>query len=231
MTVLEDTETPLRDREHAVLAFINTFFQSRGFAPTLREIDAACGFGSTATVSRYVESLIKHGYLTRVPGQPRSLQLTPKLDGVACDKSRALWMIINRALSEMQNTIRDLRTGDAMGEMSQTLQQTHQALRDAQQLQGHAQARERQALEALGKMQADSDVIAQDLATSNRTNNTLRAKNQMLEREVEDLRQNELYYQGLLAPVEAMMQADGYSIMQLREYVETLRQFARGGVR
>ena len=58
-----------------ILEFVNQFVQENGFAPSVREIGAAVGLSSTASVSYHLQQLQKKGLLqsTGVKGRKRAL--------------------------------------------------------------------------------------------------------------------------------------------------------------
>ena len=58
-----------------ILAFVNQFVQENGFAPSVREIGAAVGLSSTASVSYHLQQLQKKGMLqsTGIKGRKRAL--------------------------------------------------------------------------------------------------------------------------------------------------------------
>lgn len=55
----------LTAKQAAVLAFVREAVETRGSAPTVREIAVAVGVSSTCSVQRRVEALVRKGYLTR----------------------------------------------------------------------------------------------------------------------------------------------------------------------
>lgn len=64
----------LTDKEKAVLDYISACFADTGYSPSVRDIQAAVGFGSTATVYSYIERLIEKGYLIKDANKSRSLR-------------------------------------------------------------------------------------------------------------------------------------------------------------
>ena len=63
------------DKAEHILEFINQFTQANGYAPSVREIGAAVGLRSTASVSYHITQLQKNGYLQapEAKGRKRSL--------------------------------------------------------------------------------------------------------------------------------------------------------------
>ena len=55
------------NKAQLILEFVNTFVQENGFAPSVREIGAAVGLRSTASVSYHLQQLQEKGYL-QAPG-------------------------------------------------------------------------------------------------------------------------------------------------------------------
>ena len=55
------------DKAQRILEFVNQFIQENGFAPSVREIGAAVGLRSTASVSYHLQQLQQKGLL-RSPG-------------------------------------------------------------------------------------------------------------------------------------------------------------------
>ena len=51
------------DKAQRILEFVNAFVQENGFAPSVREIGAAVGLRSTASVSYHLQQLQEKGYL------------------------------------------------------------------------------------------------------------------------------------------------------------------------
>ena len=64
--------TPIRKR---ILEFIASHQKERNFPPTLREIGAAVGLSSTATVKNHVDVLKSTGHITADPQKPRTLMV------------------------------------------------------------------------------------------------------------------------------------------------------------
>lgn len=67
----------LNDRQRQVLAALNEHQAEHGYPPSLRELGAMVGLYSPASVARHVTALETKGYIRRVPGQPRALQILP----------------------------------------------------------------------------------------------------------------------------------------------------------
>lgn len=56
------------DKAERILGFVNEFVQENGYAPSVREIGAAVGLRSTASVSYHIQALQEKGLLS-APGQ------------------------------------------------------------------------------------------------------------------------------------------------------------------
>ena len=65
----------LTDRQRAILEFIVTQQQVRGFPPSVREIGEAVGLTSPSTVHSHLETLQRRGYLHRDPTKPRAIEV------------------------------------------------------------------------------------------------------------------------------------------------------------
>jgi repressor LexA len=81
-----DPDHVLTWRQQRILQAIADFAQHRGYAPTLRELGEAAGLASTSGVSYQLSVLQRKGYLRRVPGRPRTIELRlPGLPTVRLD--------------------------------------------------------------------------------------------------------------------------------------------------
>lgn len=65
----------LYDKERRVLEFLARFQQKFGYSPTLKEIALGVGLRSPATVHEHVAALIEKGYLRRLDGVKRTLEI------------------------------------------------------------------------------------------------------------------------------------------------------------
>ncbi|GAB3829594.1 transcriptional repressor LexA [Dactylosporangium cerinum] len=66
-------DSDLSDRQQHVLSVIRGWVEERGYPPTVREIGAAVGLGSTSSVSHHLKSLERLGYLRRDGRWPRAM--------------------------------------------------------------------------------------------------------------------------------------------------------------
>lgn len=65
----------LTEKQKNVLGFIEQFTREKGYPPSVREIGAAVGLTSTATVHGYLERLEKKGYLDRAALKTRAMRV------------------------------------------------------------------------------------------------------------------------------------------------------------
>lgn len=80
-------EETLTDRQQAILTFILTEQQQRGYPPSVREIGEAVGLTSPSTVHSHLASLQRMGYLVRDPSKPRALEVRyDPASGAAVDR-------------------------------------------------------------------------------------------------------------------------------------------------
>jgi repressor LexA len=63
-------------RERQILEFISQFIQRFGYAPTLKEIGAALGMASPATVHEHIDKLRQRGFIKKLDGTARGLDLS-----------------------------------------------------------------------------------------------------------------------------------------------------------
>ena len=68
----------LTERQRNVLDMIEQFQQDFGYPPTRVEIAEHFGFKSSNAAEEYVKALVKKGYITRIQGQSRGIQLVKK---------------------------------------------------------------------------------------------------------------------------------------------------------
>ena len=70
----------MSDTRLNILSFIQDSIDSKGYAPTVREIGRGCGVGSPSVIQHHLNVLEKQGYIRRDPQVFRSIQLV-KQDG------------------------------------------------------------------------------------------------------------------------------------------------------
>jgi repressor LexA len=65
----------LYPRERQTLDFISQFIQRFGYAPTLKEIGEALGMNSVATVHEHLQRLREKGYVKKLDGTSRGIEI------------------------------------------------------------------------------------------------------------------------------------------------------------
>ncbi len=68
--------TKRAETREKILEFIGSFRESHGYAPTVREIAAACGVASTSVVQYHLVNLEKAGLIAKEKDRFRSIRLT-----------------------------------------------------------------------------------------------------------------------------------------------------------
>ena len=63
------------DRQHHILSFIESYAERHGYPPSVREIGAAVGLKSTASVARYLKILEDKGRISHPPSKRRAWSL------------------------------------------------------------------------------------------------------------------------------------------------------------
>ena len=74
------TEEMLSDRQRNILAFIRKSLTENGYPPSVREIGAACGLSSSASVHNHLQFLQTTGFLLRDKQKSRGLELRSNSD-------------------------------------------------------------------------------------------------------------------------------------------------------
>lgn len=74
-TNTSDADSPLTDRQRAILDVIRASVNSRGYPPSIREIGDAVGLTSTSSVAHQLRMLERKGYLRRDPNRPRAVDV------------------------------------------------------------------------------------------------------------------------------------------------------------
>ena len=74
-------------RERQLLEFITQFIQRYGYAPTLKEIGDALGMGSPATVHEHVDKLRIKGFLRKLDGTARGIEVVENYARASLGKS------------------------------------------------------------------------------------------------------------------------------------------------
>lgn len=70
-----DMAEALSGKRREILEFIGHCLRERGYPPSVREIGAAVGLASSATVHSHLAVLQREGYLERDPTKPRAIQV------------------------------------------------------------------------------------------------------------------------------------------------------------
>ncbi|RKG62898.1 hypothetical protein D7V80_32745 [Corallococcus sp. CA054B] len=70
-------------RQQEVLAYVYSYRQANGLAPTAREVCERFGFSSTAAAADYFERLEQHRLLRRLPNVHRGLLITESGEALA----------------------------------------------------------------------------------------------------------------------------------------------------
>lgn len=63
------------DKQEKILSFLNTYLEEKGYAPSVREICAAVGLKSTATVSYHLNELKRQGVIEGDSSKRRAIAL------------------------------------------------------------------------------------------------------------------------------------------------------------
>lgn len=69
------TEDMLSERQRHILQFVRHFISKRGYPPAVREIGAAVGLSSSASVHNHLKKLQELGFIQRDAAKPRALEL------------------------------------------------------------------------------------------------------------------------------------------------------------
>ena len=74
------TEDMLSERQKKILDFVRDFINAKGYPPAVREIGAAVGLSSSASVHNHFKRLQEYGFLVRDAAKPRALELMSEND-------------------------------------------------------------------------------------------------------------------------------------------------------
>ena len=84
----------LSARQREILTVIQASMENHGYAPSMREIGAAVGLTSTASVKYQLEILEHKGFIRRDVSKGRALELTPENNyGAPVDKTRFIPLV------------------------------------------------------------------------------------------------------------------------------------------
>jgi repressor LexA len=65
-------------KQTAILKYIDDFTVDHdGYSPSYREIQSALGLNSVATVAQHIDNCVEAGFLKKIPGAARSLEVIP----------------------------------------------------------------------------------------------------------------------------------------------------------
>lgn len=67
-------------KQTALLKFIDSFTEEHNYSPSYREIMRAMGLNSVSAVAEHINNCVAAGFLKKVPGAARSLQVIPLQD-------------------------------------------------------------------------------------------------------------------------------------------------------
>ena len=93
MSTLNPATAGLSPRQSEILAVIQASMNDHGYAPSMREIGAAVGLTSTASVKYQLEILEAKGFIRRDESKGRALELTPEENGAPVDKTRLVPLV------------------------------------------------------------------------------------------------------------------------------------------
>lgn len=71
--IAADPQCVLSERQKQIFAYVKDFTREKGYPPTVREIGAATGLSSTATVFVHLKKLEELGFLERDSQKPRTM--------------------------------------------------------------------------------------------------------------------------------------------------------------
>lgn len=71
----------LTERQRLIVEMIQTSLAERSYPPSMREIGDACGLASLSSVTHQLARLQQLGYLRRVPGKPRAMEVIRDASG------------------------------------------------------------------------------------------------------------------------------------------------------
>jgi repressor LexA len=77
----------LTRQRYRLLELIKEAWEDKGYAPSMRELQASMGYGSASTVYVHLVSLRDDGFVTWVPEHPRTLRITGPGKGALIEQS------------------------------------------------------------------------------------------------------------------------------------------------
>lgn len=94
---MNDTIKPITPRQGEALKFIETFIETKGYSPTVRELAAGLGLRSSSTASTLIDQLIAKGYITKEEDGPRTIRII-RSDGETTTDTSAQFSRMKAAL-------------------------------------------------------------------------------------------------------------------------------------
>lgn len=89
----------LTARQAQVLAYLRAFIAGEGIAPTFEEIMDGCSIASKSTVHRALSVMQERGYIRRLKGSPRGIELLVRPVAINADLD-ALTDVATQAMAE-----------------------------------------------------------------------------------------------------------------------------------
>ncbi|WP_165218548.1 transcriptional repressor LexA [Schaalia sp. ZJ1691] len=83
-------QTPLSKRQREILAVIHEALEKRAFPPSVREIAERVGLSSPSTVKHHLDILERQGYIQRIAGLPRAIELSALAKAVLVNETNAV---------------------------------------------------------------------------------------------------------------------------------------------
>jgi len=65
----------LNDKQNKIYDFLCDFLKVHGFPPTVREIAEMAGLASSSSAHNYLKQLEEKGYIRRIEGSPRAIEI------------------------------------------------------------------------------------------------------------------------------------------------------------
>lgn len=79
----------LTERQRQIVDVIQSSLDERSYPPSMREIGDSCGLASLSSVTHQLARLQEMGYLRRVPGRPRAMEVIRDSSGQLIDQGRS----------------------------------------------------------------------------------------------------------------------------------------------
>lgn len=65
----------LSNPERKALLAVDRFIRDNGFSPSVRDVQAACGWKSVSTAKKYLDHLVTRGLIVHAPKRGRTFRL------------------------------------------------------------------------------------------------------------------------------------------------------------